>query len=113
MPISSGLPICTGAPCTAGKRVVICTARIVSAGFRGRIDTTIGPWNGPAACLAIDVRYIGTLQPRAMWRSSMPSAISASSNENEQPMTKLTRSLRQNSLISYGSATSSPFFHTR
>ena len=32
----------------------------------GRIDTTVGPWNGPAAWVAIEVRYIGTLQPRAM-----------------------------------------------
>ena len=52
MPINSGFPICTGAPCTDGKRVVICTARIASAGVSGRIDTTIGPWNGPAAVLA-------------------------------------------------------------
>ena len=44
----SGLPRCTGAPCTDGKRVVICTARMASAGFIGRIDTTSGPWNGPA-----------------------------------------------------------------
>ena len=64
-------------------------------------------------CVAIEVRYIGTLQPRVMWRSSMPSAISASSNENEQPITKLTRSSRQKSRMSSGSATSSPFFQTR
>ena len=61
MPISSGLPICTGAPCTEGKRVVICTARMAFAGVIGRIETTIGPWNGPAAAVAIEVRYIGTL----------------------------------------------------
>src|SRR5262249_2885916 len=48
MPISSGLPIWTGAPCTAGKRVVIWMARIASAGFIGRIETTMGPWNRPA-----------------------------------------------------------------
>ena len=48
-----------------------------------------------------------------MWRSSMPSLISASSNENEQPMTKLTRSSRQNSRMSSGSATSSPLRQTR
>ena len=93
--------------------MVICTARMASAGFIGRIDTTIGPWNGPASAVAIEVRYIGTLQPRVMWRNSMPSLISASSNENEQPITKLTRSSRQNSRMSSGSATSSPFRHTR
>src|SRR5215468_10742362 len=38
MPICSGLPMWTGAPCTAGNRVVICTARIASAGFSGRIE---------------------------------------------------------------------------
>src|SRR5262252_7096363 len=61
MPISSGLPIWTGAPCTAGKRVVIWMARIASAGFIGRMDTTMGPWNGPAGAVAIEVRYIGTV----------------------------------------------------
>ncbi len=66
MPIISGLPIWTGAPCTDGNRVVICTARIASRGVIGRIDTTIGPRNGPASFVAIDVRYIGTLQPRVM-----------------------------------------------
>src|SRR6516164_7761567 len=60
MPIISGLPRCTGAPCTDGKRVVICTARIAAAGFIGRIDTTSGPWNGPAGLVATEVRYIGT-----------------------------------------------------
>jgi hypothetical protein len=54
MPISSGMPICTGAPCTAGNRVVIWMARIASAGFSGRIDTTSGPWNGPAGGGRID-----------------------------------------------------------
>src|SRR5215467_2730464 len=61
MPISSGLPMCTGAPCTAGNRVVIWMARMASAGFIGRIDTTTGPWNGPAGVVAIEVRYIGTV----------------------------------------------------
>ena len=45
--ISSGRPICTGAPCTDGKREVIWMARIASAGLNDRMDTTIGPWNGP------------------------------------------------------------------
>ena len=39
---------------------MICTARIASAGFIGRIDTTIGPANGPAGAQAMLVRYIGT-----------------------------------------------------
>src|SRR3982074_2118514 len=61
VPRSPVLPICTGGPGTAGKRVVIWMARMASAGFIGRIETTIGPWNGPAAVVAIDVRYIGTV----------------------------------------------------
>ncbi len=65
MPIDAGLPICTGAPCTAGKRVVIWMARMASAGFIGRMDTTMGPWNGPAGVVAIEVRYIGTVRPQA------------------------------------------------
>ena len=70
MPINSGLPIWTGAPCTAGNRVVIWMARIASAGFSGRIDTTMGPWKGPAGIVAIEVRYIGTVTFKLMWRNS-------------------------------------------
>ena len=92
---------------------MICTARIASAGFIGRIDTTSGPLNTPAGTQGMLVRYIGTLEPRVMWRTSMPSSISASSNENEQPMAKLTRSSRQTSRTSVGSATSSPSRQTR
>ena len=40
-------------------------ARMASAAFIGRIETTIGPANGPAGTVGIDVRYIGTLQPQA------------------------------------------------
>ena len=87
-------------------------ARIASAGFIGRIDTTSGPWNGPAAVVGIEVRYIGTVEPQVMWRSSMPSWISASSNENEQPSAKMTRSSRQCFLMSVGSSTSSPLRNT-
>jgi len=31
-------------------------ARIASAGFIGRIETTSGPWNGPAAWVSIEVK---------------------------------------------------------
>jgi len=88
MPIASGKPICTGAPCATGSRDVICTARTASAGLSGRIDTTSGPWNRPAGVVGTFVRYMETLQPRAMWRIGMPAAMSGSSNENEQPITK-------------------------
>jgi hypothetical protein len=98
--------MCTGAPCTAGKRVVIWMARIASFGFSGRIDTTSGPWKGPAAAVGTLVRYIGTAVPQVMWRSSMPSWISASSNENEQPSAKMTRSSRQWLRMSAGSSIS-------
>src|SRR5713226_6894881 len=101
----SGLPRGTGAPCTAGKRVVIWTARMALAGVIGRIDTTIGPWNGPAGVVAIEVRYIGTVALQVMWRSSMPPSTSASSNENEQPSTNATRSSRQWARMSAGSST--------
>jgi len=79
-------------------------ARIASAGLSGRIDTTIGPWNGPAGAVAIEVRYIGTVAPQVMWRSSMPLSVSASSNENEQPSAKVTRSSRQCARTSVGSS---------
>ena len=92
---------------------MICTARIASAGFIGRIDTTSGPWNTPAGTQGTLVRYIGTFDPRATCRTSMPSSISASSKENEQPMAKLTRSSRQTSRTSTGSDTSSPSRQTR
>ena len=100
MPISSGLPRWTGAPCTEGKRVVTCTARIASAGLNGRIETTIGPWNGPAGLHSMLVRYIGTLTLQVWWRISRPFSISASSNENEQPSTNDTRSSRHTFLRS-------------
>jgi hypothetical protein len=61
MPIASGRPICTGAPCTAGKREVIWMARMASAGLSGRMLTTIGPRNGPAGLVGIEVRYMVTL----------------------------------------------------
>jgi hypothetical protein len=59
------------------------------------------------------VRNIGTLRPQAMCRTSIPAAMSDSSNEKEQPIAKLTRSSRQTWLISPGSSTNSPFRHTR
>ena len=49
-------------------------ARIASAGRNGRIDTTSGPWNGPAAFGRDAVRYIGTLRRALTCRSGMPSA---------------------------------------
>ena len=68
-----------------------------------------------ALCAGEDVEatVIGTFEPTAMCRISMPSSISASSKENEQPMAKVTKSSRQTSRTSVGSATSSPFRHTR
>ena len=86
---------------------------MASLGFSGRIETTSGPANGPAGRHWILVRYIGTFDPQVMWRNSMPSSMSACSNENEQPSAKLTRSSRQTCEISNGSSTSSPRRHTR
>ncbi len=113
IPIRAGSPRCTGAPCTDGKREVTWIARIASAAFSGRIDTTSGPPNTPAGCVWMLVRYMGTLQPCSMWRTGRPLSSMASSNENEQPIRNDTRSSRQMSRTSVGSATSSPFFHTR
>ena len=42
--------------------MVIWIARMASVGLSGRMETTIGPWNGPAGCVAIEVRYIGTVE---------------------------------------------------
>src|ERR1700677_355440 len=86
MPIDSGLPRCTGAPCTDGNRVVTCTARMALAGVIGRIETTSLPWNGPAGAQSIEVRNIGTVQSQVICRNSIPLSTNASSNENEQPM---------------------------
>src|SRR5580698_10637684 len=72
IPIISGLPRCTGAPWTDGKRVVTWTARIAFAGVIGRIETTSLPWNGPAGVQSTDVRYIGTVALQDTCRSSMP-----------------------------------------
>src|SRR5579864_1264905 len=103
IPIASGLARWTGAPWTDGNRVVICTARMASAAFIGRIETTSGPWNGPAGTVSIEVRYIGTVQLQVKGRSSMPSSINACSNENEQPIAKVTRSSRHQRIRSGGS----------
>ena len=59
------------------------------------------------------VRYIGTRTLRSMWRIGRPSASSASSKENEQPITKATRSSRQCAMMSVGSSTTSPSRQTR
>ena len=61
-----GRPICTGAPCTEGKREVIWIARIASPGLSGRMETTSGPANGPAGTHWILVRYIGTFEPQVI-----------------------------------------------
>ncbi|MNN70853.1 hypothetical protein D3C81_1867380 [compost metagenome] len=88
-------------------------ARMASAAFRGRMDTTSGPPNTPAALVGMLVRYMGTLHPCSMWRTGKPLSSMASSKENEHPIRNDTRSSRQMSRTSVGSATSSPFFQTR
>ena len=89
---------------------MICTARIASAGFIGRIDTTSGPWNGPGrhrsqsrcgTSARCSRRSCGAARCR---RRSAPA-----SNENEQPIAKVTRSSRHQRMRSIGSSTTSPF----
>src|SRR3546814_9592926 len=80
-----------GAPCTAGKRDVIWTARMVSLAFMGRIDTTRGPCRLRVLAVAMLVRYMGTFLPWLIWRMSMPLANRAYSNENEQTIANNTR----------------------
>ena len=104
-----GLAEMHGGAVHRGKRVVTCTARIASAGLKGRIDTTIGPWNGPAGLHWMLVRNIGTLLLQVLWRSSRPFSTSASSNENDSE-TNDTRSSRHTFLRSVTSSISSPFF---
>ena len=83
-------------------------ARIACSGVIGRIETTSGPEKRPAGVQSTLVRYIGTLTPCSTWRIGRPSASSARSNVNEQPIRNATRSSRQCSLASVGSSTSSP-----
>jgi len=78
--------------------VVICTARIASAGLNGRIETTIGPANGPAGEQAILVRYIGTRSLRSTWRIGRPSAhqrflerIGAAEHEGDEVVAPMRR----------------------
>ena len=113
IPIASGTPMWTGAPCTFGKREVICTARIASAGLNGRIETTSGPWKRPAGTVGTFVRHIATFLPCSMCRSGTPASSSACSNENEQPRMNATRSSRHQRWTSYGSSTHLPFSNTR
>lgn len=90
-----------------------CTARMASGAFSGRMDTTSGPWNGPAAAVGMSVRNMATLRPWATWRNGTPACSSAVSNVNEQPITKLTRSSRQRAPMSVGSSTATPSRQTR
>ena len=78
-------------------------------GFHRPHRTTSGPWNGPAGHGRdrSAVHRHGAIA--VMWRSSMPPSSSACSNENEQPMAKVTRSSRQPfHYIVVGSSTSAP-----
>jgi hypothetical protein len=103
MPINYSLPMRTGAQCTAGKRVVICTARIASAGLNGRIDTAIG--HGMGCFMGSDRgvlhRHVAAARDMTQFDAA---AIGASSNEVEQPMTKLARLSRQKSRTSSDTA---------
>ena len=56
----------------------------------GRMEHTVGPENGPQGLVIIFVLYMGTLRPIAIWRTSMPARISASSNEKLHPIRKPT-----------------------
>ena len=47
--MAAGSPMCMGEPCTAGNRVVTCTALITFSVGMGRIETTIGPENALGA----------------------------------------------------------------
>ena len=52
----------------------------------------MGPKKGPALAVWMFVLYMGTLRPVAMWRTSMPARMSASSKEKLQPIRKPTES---------------------
>ena len=83
-------------------------ARMALAGVNGRIETTIGPRNGPAGTVSMLVRYMATFLPSATWRTGTPAAISASSKENEQPSAKATMSSLHSGAMSVTSSTNSP-----
>ena len=74
----------------------------------GRIDTTSGPEMDPAGSQRTLVLYIGTFTFWSMCATGIPPSRSADSKVNEQPTMKVTRSSRQYSLISVGSATFCP-----
>ena len=105
--------MCTGAPCTRGKRAVICTASMAAAGFMGRMETTKGPWNTPTAWVGTWVLNMGTFLPCCTCRKGMPASIKALSKENEQPITKLTQSSCQRCRMSGTSSLNTPSRHTR
>ena len=100
--------MCTGAPCTAGKRDVTWTARTTWPAGTGRIDTTIGPWNAPAGTVGTDVMYIGTFEHCSMCRTGMPASSSADSNVKLQPIRNDTRSSLHSPARSTGSSASTP-----
>ena len=113
MPMAEGSPICTGAPCTAGKRPVQRAALTTCECFTGLMLTTVGPLRRPAGWQLMLVIYIGTLHPQSMCLIGIPASIRAPSNENEHPIRNATRSALQYFKTSVGSSFSSPFSHTR
>ena len=66
MPMASGSPICTGAPCTDGNLDVTWTVFTTLSLGMGLMETTIGPENTPAGVVGISVMYIDTLVSRSM-----------------------------------------------
>ena len=81
--------------------------------MNGRIETTKFPWNTPAALQEIFVLYIGTVFFSSIWRILSPDWIIASSNEKEQPITNVTKSFRQYSVISRTSFSNTPSLYIR
>lgn len=82
-------------------------------GVNGRMETTMFPWNAPAALQGIFVLYMGTVLFSFMWRIFNPAWTIASSNEKEQPITNVTKSFRQYSDISWTSFSNTPSLYIR
>lgn len=82
--------------------------------LKGRMDTTMFPWNTPADLQGMLVLYMGTFRFWSMWRIRRPALMRASSNENEQPITNVTISLDQiSSPILVTSSENTPSRNTR
>ena len=100
MPIPWGSPIHIGLPCALGIREVTSRAPGSMLLLIGRMVTAMGPQKGPAVFVMTLVTYIGIGTFSSLCLMGIPAFMSVRSKVKLPPMKKVTRSSRQNRVIS-------------